>query len=84
MHEEIMEVLGGALEGEHRDVFAANLERHYSPEDLAADLRQTEALVEGFCVAAEGVSLVALLAMNDSRERIRRARAIVAEQTARA
>jgi hypothetical protein len=72
MHAEIMEVFD-ALEGEHRDVFAAALERHYSPGELEAELRTTEQLVEGFCAAVEGVGPVALLVMSDCRERVRAA-----------
>ena len=76
MHEQVMEVLGGALEGEHYDVFAAGLV-DFTPEELAASLRSAEQVVEGFCVAAEGVNFTTPLAMNDARERVRRARAIV-------
>jgi hypothetical protein len=75
MHESIMEAFD-ALEREHREVFAADLERHYSPEELATELRSTAEVLEGFCVAAEGIGLVALLVLSDCRERVRRARAI--------
>ena len=73
MHEWVMEILGGALEGEYRDVFAADLEGRYSPEELLAELRVVEQLVEGFCVAVEDIGLVALLTMCDTRERVKSA-----------
>ena len=83
MHEEIMEGFD-ALEGEHREHFAADLGRHVtSPGEMAAELRTTEQLLEGFCVTTEGVGLVALFVMNDCRERVRRAQAI-AEQAGKA
>ncbi len=82
MHAEIMEVLSGALDGERRDMFAADLEG-YSPQELAAELRTVEQLLEGLCIASEGVGLLALLATNDCRERVRRAQEI-AGQAARA
>ena len=47
MHQEIMEVLGETLEGEGRDLFAADLEAT-EPEKLLAQLRTVEQLVEGF------------------------------------
>jgi hypothetical protein len=72
MHAEIMEAFD-ALEGEHREMFAADLERHYSPEALSSELRTTAQLVEGFCVAVEEVGPVALLVMSDCRERVRQA-----------
>ena len=46
-----------ALDREHRDVIMANLERYVYPDELAAELRTVAQLVEGFCVAAEGMSL---------------------------
>ncbi len=72
MHAEIMEAFD-ALEGEHREVFAADLERHVDPGELEAELRAAAHLVEGLCVAAEGVNFVALLVASDCRERVRRA-----------
>ena len=71
MHEEIMEILGETLEGEARDMFAVSLE-DYSPEELLAELRATEQLLEGFTIAAEGVGVVAMVALGDCRERVRR------------
>jgi hypothetical protein len=80
-HEAILEVLGGAVAGEQRDLFAADLAQ-YSPEELADELRITAQLVEGFAVASEGIGAVTLLALSDCRERVRNARTI-AEQAAR-
>jgi hypothetical protein len=71
-----------ALEGEQREHFAADLERLVYPDELAIELRTTAQLVEGFCIAAEGVNFTTLLVMSDCRERVRRAREI-AEQTTR-
>ena len=72
MHAEIMEILGGAFEGLGRDMAASDLEE-YSPEELVAELRTIEQLVEGFCVSVEDIGPVALLTMSDTRERIQRA-----------
>ena len=82
MHAEIMEILGETLEGEDRDMAVSDLEE-YSPEELVAELRTIEQLVEGFCVAVEDIGPVALLALGDCRERVQRALKI-AEQAARA
>ena len=82
MHSEIMEILGGALEGLGRDMAVSDLEE-YSPEELAAELRTIEQLVEGFCVAVEDIGPVAMLALGDCRERVQRALKI-AEQAAKA
>jgi hypothetical protein len=82
MHERIMEAFD-ALEGEHRDVFAADLEQHYSPEEIAAELRMTAQLLKGFCVAVEQVGPVALMVMSDCRERVRRGLETAGEQTIR-
>jgi len=71
MHAEIMEVFD-ALEGETGEAFAEDLQRHYSPEELAAELRITAQLVEGFCVAVENIGPLALMVMSDCRERVRR------------
>jgi hypothetical protein len=80
MHAQIMEIID-ALEGEQREHFAADLERYVYPEEFAVELRTVAQLVEGFCVAAEGVSLVALLVMSDCRERVRRAQEIAGQAT---
>ena len=46
----------------------------YAPEEMAAELRTTEQLLEGFSsVAVENIGPVALMVMSDSRERVRRA-----------
>jgi hypothetical protein len=67
------------LEGEHREVFPSDLKLHYTPEEIASELRTTEQLLEGFCVAVEEIGPVALLAMNDCRERVRQARNLAAK-----
>ena len=45
------------MESIDRDVIMANLERYVYPDELAAEFRTVAQLVEGFCVAAEGMSL---------------------------
>ena len=72
MHSEIMEILGDAFEGLSRDMAVSDLEEH-SPEELVAELRTIEQLVEGFCVAVEDIGPVALLTMSDTRERVQHA-----------
>ncbi len=62
-----------ALGDEQREHFTADLERRLYPGELETELRVAEHLVEGLCVAAEGVNFVALLVANDCRERVRRA-----------
>ncbi len=77
MHGAILELFD-TLEGERREMFAADLEG-YTREELVAELRTAAELLEGFCIAAQGVGLVPMLATDDCRERVRRAQEI-AEQ----
>jgi hypothetical protein len=69
----LMHDIFDALGDEQREHFTADLERRLYPSELVAELRAAEHLVEGLCVAAEGVNFVSLLVANDCRERVRRA-----------
>ena len=62
-----------ALDEERREMWTADLERHLTPEKMVRELRTAAQLIEGFCIASEGVGLVSLLVANDCRERVRRA-----------